>query len=203
MPARPIHTSARKDRACASPESSSAITTLITLLRAVNLGRHKTLAMSDVRDFLSDLGFEDVRSVLQSGNLVFRSAGHMGSDLERLLEAEAEKRLNLQTDFYVRTAEQWRAVVARNPFPTEAERDPAHLVVMFFKGPPDQKDVKALQAAITGPEIIRADGKHAYIVYPAGIGRSRLTVDLIERKLRTSGTGRNWNTVLKLAAHVG
>ena len=63
--------------------------------------------------------------------------------------------------------------------------------------------MRALQAAITGPEVVRADGAHAYIIYPDGVGRSRLTHALIERKLGTRGTGRNWNTVLKLAALAG
>ncbi|PYV08398.1 MAG: hypothetical protein DMG07_25950, partial [Acidobacteria bacterium] len=166
------------------------------------VGGHKQVAMSDLRDLLSQLGFMDARSLLQSGNLVFRSNARTGVNLERLLEAEAEKRLGLRTDFLVRSAEEWKAVVARNPFPDEAERDPAHLLVMFLKDAPDVKNVEALQAAITGPELVRAQGRQAYIVYPSGIGRSRLTSTLIEKKLATRGTGRNWNTVLKLGALV-
>ena len=172
----------------------------IALLRAINVGGHKQVAMSDLRDLLAHLGFVDARSLLQSGNLVFRSeARRTSAQLERLLEREVAKRLGLQTEFFVRTAEEWKAVVARNPFPKEAERDPGHLLVLFLKQAPDAKDVKALQAAITGPERVRAAGRQAYFVYPDGIGRSRLTHSLIEKKIGR-GTGRNWNTVLKLAA---
>src|SRR5207302_357737 len=121
-------------------------------------------------------------------------------DLEHLLEQETAKRLGLRPDFMVRTADEWAAVVAGNPFPEMAERDPGHLLVMFLKQAPAAAAVEALQAAITGPEVIRADGRHAYIPYPDGIGPSRLTSNLIESKLGTRGTGRNWNTVLKLAA---
>jgi uncharacterized protein (DUF1697 family) len=71
---------------------------------------------------------------------------------------------------------------------------------MFLKAAPKANDVKAVQASIVGPEIVRADGRHLYIVYPAGIGKSRLTNVLIEKKLGIRGTARNWNTVLKLAA---
>ena len=74
---------------------------------------------------------------------------------------------------------------------------------MLLKSAPDATRVKALQAAIVGPEIVRAKGRHAYIVYPDGMGRSRLTSALIERTLGTRGTARNWNTVLKLGALVG
>jgi uncharacterized protein (DUF1697 family) len=177
-----------------------AMTIYVALLRGINVGGHKQVSMADLRDFLRQLGLTEVRSLLQSGNLVFRSAARTGAHLERLLEAEAGKRLDLQTDFFVRTAEEWKAVVAHNPFRKEAERDPGHLVVMFLKDAPDVKDVEALQAAITGSEVVRAQGRHAYIVYPSGIGRSRLTNTLIEKKLGTRGTGRNWNTVLKLGA---
>jgi uncharacterized protein (DUF1697 family) len=72
--------------------------------------------------------------------------------------------------------------------------------VMFLKGAAEAKDVERLQAAVSGPEVIRARGKDAYIVYPNGVGRSRLTNALLERHLGTRGTGRNWNTVLKLRA---
>jgi uncharacterized protein (DUF1697 family) len=169
-------------------------------LRGINVGGHKQVAMADLRELLTQRGFTDVRSLLQSGNLVFRGKARTGAQLERMLEAEAKKRLALQTDFFVRTAPEWQAVVARNPFHEAAERDPGHLVVMLLKDAPRAKDVEALQAANTGPEVVRVDGRHAYIVYPTGIGRSRLTNALIEKKLGTRGTGRNWNTVLKLGA---
>jgi uncharacterized protein (DUF1697 family) len=176
------------------------MTTYIALLRGINVGGRRSVAMSDLHDWLADLGFADARSLLQSGNLVFRSNARKPAELERLLEAEAANRLKLQTDFLVRTAKDWKAVVARNPFHDEAERDPAHLVVTFLKSRPTPKNVDALQAAISGPEIFRADGRQAYIVFPAGIGNSRLTNTLIEKTLDTRGTARNWNTVLKLAA---
>jgi len=172
----------------------------VALLKGVNVGGHRQIGMADLRDFLTALGFADARSLLASGNLVFRGGAKTGAQLERLLEAEAAKRLALETDFFVRTSEEWRAVMAQVPFPEEAARDPAHLVVMFLKDAPGAKAVRALQAAITGREVVRAKGAHAYIVYPDGIGRSRLTNALIEQQLGTRGTGRNWNTVLKLAA---
>jgi uncharacterized protein (DUF1697 family) len=175
----------------------------VALLRAVNLPSHNKAGMAELRKLLTDLGFEDVQSLLQSGNLIFRSESRTSLQLEGLLEAEAKKRLGLATDFFVRTASEWETVVAGNPFPEEAERDPGHLIVMFLKQAPDAEDVAALQKAITGREVVRAKGRHAYIVYPDGVGRSRLTNIMIEKKLGTRSTGRNWNTVLKLGALAG
>jgi len=176
-----------------------SLTTHVALLRAINVGGHKLVAMEDLRDFLAELGFADPRSLLQSGNLVFRSS-RSGVGLERWLEAEAKTRLGLETNFFVRTAAEWEEIVTHNPFPREAERDPGHLLTLFLKDAPDPAAVKALQAAITGREVVRAWGRQTYIVYPDGVGRSKLTNALIEKKLGTRGTGRNWNTVLKLGA---
>jgi uncharacterized protein (DUF1697 family) len=153
--------------------------------------------MTDLRNFLTELGFDDARSLLQSGNLVFNSKVRTGAELERFLESEAHDRLSLEVDFIVRTPDEWKSVIRQNPFRKEAERDPGHLVVMFLKGVPEVEDMVALQAEIRGPEVVRAKGKQAYIYYPNGQGRSKLTHSILEKKLGR-GTGRNWNTVLKL-----
>jgi uncharacterized protein (DUF1697 family) len=179
-------------------------TTYLAFPRAINLAGHNRIGMSELRDLLARLGFTDVRSWLQSGNLIFRGPAQATSALERLLQKEAEARLSLRTDFFVRTAAEWKAIIAGNPFAAEAKADPAHLVVMVLGDPPTAPNVKALQvaAADMGREVMSAVGRQLYIVYPDGIGRSRLTTALIERKLATRGSARNWNTVLKLGALV-
>jgi len=176
------------------------MTTYIGLLRAVNLAGRNKVAMSDLRLLLTAIGMEDARSLLQSGNVLFRSSSRSAAQLERTLEKAAKERLAVETDFFVRTAGEWSELIASNPFPREAESDPGHLVALCLKEAPDRTAVAALQKAILGREVVRAVGRHAYIVYPDGIGRSRLTMALIEKKLGTRGTGRNWNTVMKLDA---
>lgn len=174
------------------------MTTFIALLRAVNLGPHNKVAMRELRQLFADLGLRDAQSLLQSGNVVFRSDEPSTRRLERRLEAASEEHLGLKTDFFVRTARELQRVVSANPFPEAAARDPGHLLVVFHRAAPTASAVSALQQAINGRELVRAKGRHAYIVYPDGIGRSRLTSALIERKLGSAGTGRNWNTILKL-----
>jgi uncharacterized protein (DUF1697 family) len=173
--------------------------TYIALLRGINVGGYKTVAMADLRGLLATLGFADVKSVLQSGNLVFGAARTPSAALEARLEREVATRLGVTADFHVRTAEEWRAIVDRNPFPDEARRDPGHLLVSMFKSPLAAPNVKALRAAITGREVLKADGRHLYMVFPDGIGNSR-AVTLVDKKLAARGTSRNWNTVLKLAS---
>jgi uncharacterized protein (DUF1697 family) len=172
----------------------------IALLRGINVGGHNKVGMSDLRDLFGELGLVGATSLLQSGNIVFQSDRLTGATLEHLLEEETAKRLKVSVEYLIRGATEWETIVARNPFPEEAKGDPGHLVVMFLKTAPSAKTVDTLQAAIQGPEVIRCDGRQLYIVYPAGIGRSKLTNALIEAKLGSRGTGRNWNTVIKLAA---
>jgi uncharacterized protein (DUF1697 family) len=173
----------------------------IALLRAVNVGGIK-VSTADLKVLLVNLGFEDVRTLLNSGNVVFRGKSKAGADLEKLLEAEFAKKAGRPTEFFVRTAEEWKSIIDRNPMTDEARRDPGHLLVVVLKRAPSNQEVESLRAAIVGPEIVQADGKQAYIYYPAGVGQSKLTAKLIEKHLGSPGTGRNWNTVLKLAAMV-
>jgi uncharacterized protein (DUF1697 family) len=176
------------------------MTTYIALLRAINIGPHNKVGMSDLRDLLSALGMQDVQTLLQSGNTIFRSDVRTGAQLEGLIEGAISTRLHLQTDVMVRSHREWKAIIAANPFPKEARQDPSHLLVLPLKELPARGGAGALQDAINGREVVRVDGRCAYIVYPDGIGRSKLTSALIEKKLGTRGTGRNWNTVLKLNA---
>src|SRR6185436_8818125 len=145
------------------------MTTYIALLRGVNLAGKRRLSMADLRDIVAAMGTCDVQTLLQSGNVVFRCAARKPAALERDLEAAILKKLKLETVVHVRTADEWQTVIANNPFPAEAKRDPGHLLVTCLREAPATKNVAELQAAITGPEIVRTHGRHAYIVFPDGV----------------------------------
>jgi uncharacterized protein (DUF1697 family) len=170
------------------------------LLRAVNVAGANKVPMAALRATVEQLGFANVRTLLASGNLLFEAPALPDETLEKKLTAAVKKHLGVTTEFFVRTAREVQALVSANPFPAEAKKDPAHLVVVFLKDAPAPKQVAALQAAIKGRELIKATKRHLYAVYSDGIGRSKLTISLIERHLATTGTARNWNTILKLAA---
>lgn len=174
----------------------------IALLRAVNIGGRK-LAMADLRALMVELGFANAQTLIQSGNLVFDAGRRQGdAELERALEAATLERFGLQTDYLVRSAEEWGKIVANNPFSDMARDDPAHVALMPLKFAPAADRVAALQAAIIGRERLRSVGRELYITYPDGIGTSKLTNAVIERRLGVRGTARNWNTALKLAEMV-
>jgi len=176
------------------------LTVYVGLLRAVNLGGETQVRMDDLRSILSRMGFEGVRSLLQSGNVIFRTDERNGPALEKRIEDRLAQEFGRRTDVFLRTAEAWDEIVRGNPFPHEAKAAPNHLVVAVLKESPPSEGWKNLENAIVGRERVRAGGRHAYIAYPDGIGRSRLTAALIEKHLKTRGTSRNWNTVARLAA---
>src|SRR3954470_18627202 len=105
----------------------------IALLRGINVGGRNLVAMAALRELCSDLGFAGATTLLQSGNVVFRSSRKADATLERLLERETAERLGVAADYVVRSADEWEQVVARNPFPKQATDDPSHLIVMFLK----------------------------------------------------------------------
>lgn len=176
------------------------MTTWVALLRGINVGGRNRVAMQDLRRLCERLGLEEVRTLIQSGNLVFHSASRDAGALERRLEQETAKRLGVTPAYFLRTADEWAALVKKNPFPEEAARDPGHLLAVLMRQAPKPGAVDALRAAIVGRERVEARGREAYFVYPDGAGRSKLTPSLIEKHLGGAGTARNWNTVLKLLA---
>ncbi len=158
------------------------------------------MKMSTLVDRLSEAGLADVQTILQSGNVVFHSDERKRETLERVIEDVVTESFGFQTAAFVRSAEEWRSVIDRNPFPAESTSDPGHLLVIVLKDAPPAPAWLALERAITGRERVRPGDRHGYAVYPDGVGRSRLTSERIERALGTRSTSRNWNTVTKLAS---
>ena len=170
----------------------------IALLRAVNVGGGTQVPMATLRDRVSSAGYGRVRSVLQSGNLIFEGTERPPETVERSLNATVAPTLGARTEFFVRTLPEWRELVAGNPFPREARDDPAHLLVCVLRHTPTAAAWRTLAEAIPGRERVRGIGRAAYLVYPDGVGRSKLTARLIETCLGGPGTSRNWNTVRRL-----
>jgi uncharacterized protein (DUF1697 family) len=178
------------------------MTTHIVLLRAVNVGGTGKIAMAGIRDCLTKAGFADVRTLLQSGNVVFRSEEKRTDVVEARVEAELLKVFSLQTQAMARSTSDWKKLIEGNPFPDAAKNDPSHLVALLTKRPVKSADADALTAAVKaigGNEKIGFHRGQLYATYPDGIGDSRLISAVIERATKCPVTARNWNTVLKLA----
>jgi uncharacterized protein (DUF1697 family) len=170
----------------------------VALLRAVNLAGHNAVKMADLCRVATGTGLDGVTSLLQSGNLVFQCRRATTASIERRLETAAREQLELDTDFMVRTAAEWDAMIAANPFAAEAESEPGRLLAMTLKRAPAASTLQVLQRAIKGGERVGLVGAQLYVVYPEGIGVSKLTSKVIEKALGTPATGRNWNTVSRI-----
>jgi uncharacterized protein (DUF1697 family) len=166
----------------------------IALIRGINVGGHKKLKMADVKVLCEGLGLLDVRTHLQSGNVVFKSSRTDRAALARELEAAFQ----VDAKVILRTAAELRKAVAANPMVEEAQRGPSHYVIAFLSDKPAAAAMQSLSGAYKGPETMELHGAELYIDYGPGMGTSKLTNALIERKLGVSATVRNWNTITKL-----
>ena len=176
------------------------MTAYVALLRAVNVGGKNRVPMVELRAALSERGFEHVSTVLASGNVLFRSAEPELAAAARVGDA-IEEAFGLRVGVVVRSSAELAAVYGRNPFiATGREVDPATLHVAFLSAHLATAAVATLDPNRSPPDTFVVDGREVYLSYPNGSGRSRLTLDYLERRLGTQGTARNWRTVERLAA---
>jgi uncharacterized protein (DUF1697 family) len=171
---------------------------VIALLRAVNLGSFQKIKMDQLRTVCESLEFRNAQTYLQSGNVVFQSRERSLPKLARALEDEIERRHGFRPDVIPRTASELRNVVARNPFANRSGIEFGKFVVTFLAAEPAHEAQERIRNVEVDAEELYLDGRELYIYFPNGIGRSRVSPAVLDRALRTPGTGRNWNTVLNL-----
>jgi uncharacterized protein (DUF1697 family) len=158
---------------------------VISMLRGVNVGAHHRIGMADLRAVYESLGYRDVQTYVQSGNVIFRARGASAARIEDAVE----KKFGFRPAVILRTTEELRDAIARNPFDTAA---PSRLLVYFLAGDP------AIAAFASAPEEVRVNGREVYIYFPNGMARPKLSMTALDKALKVAGTGRNWNTVTKL-----
>jgi uncharacterized protein (DUF1697 family) len=177
------------------------MTNFVAMLRGINVGGRSSLPMSDLRRITESCGHADVRTYIQSGNVVFStpgrpSAAKVATELRRKIAAQT----SVDPDIAVRTRAQMEKVVASNPFLADGV-DPAHLHVVFLVDDTRPAAVNELDLDRYTPESLVVRGHEVYLHLPNGMGRSKLAADLA-RKRDAVGTARNWRTVTKLAEMV-
>ncbi|MCW3047229.1 MAG: hypothetical protein JWO74_1513 [Solirubrobacterales bacterium] len=170
----------------------------IALLRGINLGSHKRVGMGPLRELLVRLGYGDVRTYLQSGNVVLTSPASP-ERLQRELEQQIAEELGLETRVLVRTRDELADVIDRDPLAGIAD-NPKRYQVSFLSAEPDAEVVRELGGVDVAPERFVVSGREIYTWHPDGIQRSKLNKVLSDRRLGVIATARNWNTVTKLLA---
>ncbi len=176
----------------------AATAVVVSMLRGVNLAKHNRMKMEDLRAVYESLKLTDPRTYVQSGNVVFRTREQNLDSLARRIETGVEKTFGFRPDVILRTSSEMRDVIARNPFASRQGIEPNKLLVTFLAGDPDPEAREKLLQIDTGEEEFRVDGRQVYIYYTNGLARPKISWVAIARALKTSGTGRNWNTVTKL-----
>ncbi|MDO9473159.1 MAG: DUF1697 domain-containing protein [Caulobacter sp.] len=179
------------------------MTMRIALLRGVNVGGAKKVAMADLKAMIEALGFAEVKTLLQSGNVVFRAGGETEAALETHLEAETEKRLGLKTSYLVRDANQWCAIIDANPFPEEAQAEPSRTLVTVGRNAMPAEALDAVRAVMRPHEKLEAVERQVYAWFGEGMGQSKAAEVLNRKAVKAVATGRNWNTVVKIGALLG
>lgn len=174
--------------------------TWVSLLRAVNLGARNKVSMPVLRDRLAEAGFTDVRTHLQSGNVVATSPHRSEAGVAAAVNEVVREHFGLDVPVVVRTPEQLAGVVAANPFPEQSAAEPRLVAVVFHADPVQDPEGLVAFARQTGDEVV-VEGRDVYVAYQSrtGVHASRLTPAVLRRYAGSDGTARNWRTVSALA----
>jgi uncharacterized protein (DUF1697 family) len=170
----------------------------VALLRGINVGRAKRVAMADLRGLLADLGYREVQTLLNSGNVVFSAGREKPSRIGQRIEVAMRERLGVSAPITVLTAAAFSTVVEENKL-GEAAKDPARFLVAFCSDPGRLKELKRLTREPWSPEALAVGSVAAYLWCASGILESPLA-DAVGRVLGESTTTRNWATVTKIHA---
>jgi uncharacterized protein (DUF1697 family) len=174
--------------------------TYIALLRGINVSGQKLIKMHDLRAAFESMGFADVQTYIQSGNVVFKSGAKSTDALSKLIVGQINRTFGFDVPVLVRTNAQMKLLANSNPFVNNEAIPASELYVAFLSAAAPANTVELLQPLATTREQIRPHGSEIYLRYPSSYGQSKLTHGAIEKKLSLVTTIRNWNTVNALVA---
>jgi uncharacterized protein (DUF1697 family) len=177
--------------------------TRIALLRGINVGGKHKLPMADLSSMFEQVGCEDVRTYIQSGNVVFGADAELAAELPDRIAGAIEARFGFTSPVVVRTAGELGDVFESNPFLGEGARvaeavDEKALHVLFLRDRPTGAGLEALDPDRSPPDRFAVRGREVYLFCPNGVARTKLTAQYFDSRLDTVGTQRNWRTVRKL-----
>lgn len=170
----------------------------VSMLRGINVGAHHRIKMDALRAVYGSLGLTAVQTYVQSGNVVFRTKDRNLIKLAQQLEDGIEEEFGFRPAVVLRTTAELRQVIVANPFAKREGIEPNKLLVTFLAVEPSPAGCQELAKIKADAEELHLVGREIYIYFPNGMGRSKLPWARIDQAVKTSGTGRNWNTVTKL-----
>jgi uncharacterized protein (DUF1697 family) len=176
------------------------MTTRVALLRGINVGRNKRIAMADLRAMLESMGYDDVRTHLQSGNALFAAAAGKDEALERDISSSIKRTFGMEVAVLVRTAAELASVVDSNPFVARGI-DPSELHATFLAAPPPAAKIAGVDRGACAPDEFAVGARVIYLRLRNGVMGSR--VPDWDKALGIRATTRNWNTTVRLRELAG
>jgi uncharacterized protein (DUF1697 family) len=170
----------------------------ISLLRGINVGGHKRIKMDQLRKSFEALGFEQVKTYIQSGNVVFKAGKSSPAALSKKIEERIVKDFGFSASVITRTADEISQMITKNPFLKQRGIDPARLHVMFLSEPPAPAALKKLAEVTVAPDQCHCSAQEIYFYLPNGVSKSVLWNSPVDRILAVVTTTRNWKAVNSL-----
>ena len=171
---------------------------LISMLRGVNLGPHNRIKMDALRAVYASLKFQDPRTYVQSGNVLFKTKEKNNAELANKIQAAIQKACGCSPAVILRTTSELRKAIAASPFADRPHLEPGKILLTFLTAEPP-KDAPATLARFKDyPEELHLKGRELYIYFPNGAGKTKLPWSAVEKYLKVTGTARNWNSVTNM-----
>ncbi len=171
----------------------------VALLRSVNVAGHGRIAMQDLRESFSSLGYDDVVTYIQTGNVLFTTSSKSEKAIVEAIEAQLAKDFGDAPAVLLRTVSEVRRVGSASPY-AKAGADPARHHVTFLATAPSKAVLQQLDLPPSGRDELVVEGREVYVHTPNGYAETKYTGTFLERRLGVVSTTRNWNTVTKLSA---
>jgi uncharacterized protein (DUF1697 family) len=166
----------------------------VAMLRGINVAGHNPIKMEQLRGLCNGLGFQNVETYVQSGNVVFQTTTDNASALSKRLNETILESFGVNTPVIIRTSKEMLTLIANNPFVKEKDIDPSKLHVTFLSETARKGSTKRLEALATNPDRFHTILREIYLYCPGGYGRTKLSNNAIEKALSVTATTRNWKT---------
>jgi uncharacterized protein (DUF1697 family) len=174
------------------------MTTYISMLRGINVSGQKLIKMDALRKLYENLGFINVITYLQSGNVIFTNKDQDTDKLGQIIRREIQKNFGFEVPVIVLTIDKLKQIIDHNPFINDSNKDQSSLYVTFLLSKPDQFDAKVIEDKKQDMEEIIFSDNAVYMYCPDGYGRTKLSNNFFEAKLKVDATTRNWKTTNEL-----
>lgn len=172
--------------------------TYISLLRGINVSGKNSIKMDALKTSFAQLGFQDIKTYIQSGNIVFRYKKEDSQELAGRIKEQIQNDFSFDVPVQVFSFDKFKQLVAGNPFVKDSSKDSSFMHVTLLAATPENSDISAIESKKAAGEEVIVWGDAVYLYCPNGYGRTKLNNNFLESKLKVSATTRNWKTTLKM-----